>query len=184
MSFRPSLGEHSIIPLPSSSSPSFLRFTYTPTSPPGDSIPQIWTSLPSSQWQAIPFSPSAEAEHGGKQTWLARIPLFGAQAGRFEYTFRLLHADGSFEWLGSEGGNGVVELVVPPSTSTSTSAAECPIEFGETEKVELEKKGWSSILAAFGVGEGRSDEVESFRLRTREEGGWEEAKGLVIERSE
>ncbi|ORY54859.1 hypothetical protein BCR35DRAFT_355826 [Leucosporidium creatinivorum] len=183
MSFHPSLGQHSFVSLLSSSaSPSFLHFTYHPSNLITGSEPQVWTSLPSSEWQAIPFAlqPSASAEPEQEQTWLARIPLADAQPGRFEYTFRLLHADGSMEWLGSEGGNGVVELVIAPSSSATVE--DCPFEFEQA--IEVEQKGRSSTLAAFGLKGGRSDQVESFRLRTKAEAGWDKADGLVIERSE
>lgn len=183
MSFRPSLGQHSVIPLLCSpTSPSFLHFTYHPTSPlTTNCVPQIWTPLPSAEWQSIPFvlEPPSAAEPD-EQIWLARIPLAQAQPGRFEYTFRLAHADGTYEWLGSEGGNGVVELIMPPSGSAAEE--DCPFLFEQV--AEVEKNGSSSILAAFGLKEGRSDQVESLRLRTRTEGGWEKADGLVIERSE
>lgn len=183
MSFRPSLGQRSVVPLlVSSTSPSFLHFTYRPANPLTNSEPQIWTSLPASEWQAIPFTLQAPSspESEQEQIWLARIPLVDAQPGRFEYTFRLSHADGALEWLGSEGGNGVVELIIPPARSAAEE--DCPFEFEQT--VDVEQKDSSSLLAAFGLKDGRSDQVESFRLRTKAEAGWEKADGLVIERSE
>ena len=102
---------------------------------------ELWTDVPvyghkrhAGEWRAVQFTelegnreaePSAgsfslltEADEPREENTLylkLRAPLHDHIGARFSYTFRLVHASGHVEWLGSHGYNGtiVVEQGIP-----------------------------------------------------------------------
>lgn len=184
MSFHPALHQHTVLALPSSSSSRSLHFTYSaPFSSDAHNgpIPEIWTSLPTGEWHAVPFTPIIFTPELGAETYEAVIPLASASEGVFEYTFRLQHPDGGVQWLGSEGSNGRIEFVSPREDAAPLHS---PLQHRGVETVG---KGDQASLSSFELKDGRSDEIESFKLDLASvEGGlnWKESTGLVLERSE
>ncbi|GAA5872457.1 hypothetical protein JCM1840_006067 [Sporobolomyces johnsonii] len=187
MSFTPSLSSSTVVPV-FSGSPRTLYFSYHSPSPSADSVPEIWTDLPSGQWHAIPFLPSPEA--GGLLVASVQADdsqLAELKEGRtFEFTYRLRAPDGVLEWLGSTGTNGRVSLVPVPSAYLGLE--------GVPGWVERDPR-WKQLDRSVAVGrfemlrtqvvdpEGlRSGDADLFSLSECVE-EFENGEGLVIEQS-
>ena len=180
MSFRPTLHEHTVIPLTSQSSARSVRFTYSNSSLQDGPIPEIWTSLPSGHWHAVPFTVVSYPDESGR-SYEAAIPLADAAPGTFEYTFRLQHPGGGLQWLGSAGSNGSIQLVQANEAQEDLDLAP---SFAGAETV---KRDQQATLASFKLQPGPSDAIESFKLdleAVEETLNWKESTGLVLERSE
>lgn len=180
MLFRPALHEHTVIPLNSHTAARSLHFTYSTPSPQDGPVPELWTSLPSGDWHAIPFGIVNFVNEAGR-SYEAEIPLADAQPGAYEYTFRLQHPDGGLQWLGSEGSNGRLELVASDDVDEYEGAGP---SFTGAETV---KTGQRASLSSFELHDGVSDDIESFKLDldSAEAGlNWRQSTGLVLERSE
>jgi hypothetical protein len=194
MSFLPPLSTTTFVPLPSaSSSPSSkslsrtLYFTYlpSPSSLTGDALPEIWTNLPSSPgdeaWHALPFSPTTNPEStGDAKIYTASVDLSNLiQPQSFEYTYRLRHASGDVEWLGSTGSNGKIEVVAsPPSSSTAPKFEDVGGRWKTLEE--------GVVVGAFESKKGESGSVEEFdvtALLGDGEEGWAGGEGVVWEQS-
>ncbi|KAK4050024.1 hypothetical protein OIO90_005214 [Microbotryomycetes sp. JL221] len=188
MSFSPALGTHNFVRLDAgeSNSSSTLHFTYSASSQAAshdnnnEPTPELWTNLPSGQWQAVPF-----LSHSASSTlFVAKIELDSNAAGSFEFTFRLNHGDGNLQWLGSEGSNGRVDLVRAAYDTINSDEHPCPFSFeGGDDNVVIEQASTGVILASFKLRKGKSGQIQSFRLK-RDQQDVEHAIGLVLERSE
>ncbi|GAA6033300.1 hypothetical protein JCM8097_006679 [Rhodosporidiobolus ruineniae] len=187
MSFHPPLGTTTFVPLSSDSSASTLHFTYLSSTASAESIPEIWTDLPvdGEGWHAIPFQPSSSSPN----LFTASVSLSSVSTpAAYEYTYRLVHASGEVDWLGSTGSNGRVEVVAhSPPTSSSQAPTLIATEDGQGR--------WDELAENVAVGRfplrtgGKSTDVEDFdvtKLLESEEaggGGFLDGEGVVWEQS-
>ncbi|KAK4046881.1 hypothetical protein OIV83_005777 [Microbotryomycetes sp. JL201] len=175
MSFFPALASHQAVSLPATGSQT-LHFTFcAPDSHHDASVPEVWTNLPKGQWQAVAFRKHTI----DSQLWIATIDVTCDNAGLFEFTFRMNHGNDKVQWLGSSGSNGTVELV--HSSRIDSPMMGCPFSFEDGANINAETDG--AILATFGLSNGRSGDVQSFKLKHNAK-NLLHANGLVLERTE
>ncbi|BGP18755.1 hypothetical protein JCM10213_003046 [Rhodosporidiobolus nylandii] len=188
MVFHPPLAATTYLPLSNPSSPtsSILHFSYLPPpSFPSNATPEIWTNLAAGDgaWHALPFSFSAASG-----LWTAEVDLSRLSAPQdFEYTYRLRHASGEVDWLGSSGANGRVEVVAshPPGASTAVP----PLIAREDGQGTWEELGENVAVGRFRLEEGKSGETSEFDVTELVQsageggGGWADGEGVVWEQS-
>ncbi|GAA5905362.1 hypothetical protein JCM8208_003831 [Rhodotorula glutinis] len=187
--FTPALGQTTILPIFPSDSPAVadraLFFTLTTSNGfVAGKTPEVWTSLPLNtstgageqphepEWHAVPFSPSPHA-HG---VFVARVPLAADRPGSFEYTYRLRADDNPehVEWLGSEGSNGRVEIVL--------------VDEAASEGLDTAGEGWTEVGEGVKVWKGTTPADDGERANLNWGGfvqgeRWRDSDGVVFEQT-
>ncbi|GAA6024307.1 hypothetical protein JCM10207_009260 [Rhodosporidiobolus poonsookiae] len=200
MAFHPPLATTTFVPLPSDGDKhaSTLFFTYLPPPDhPHDAVPEVWTNLPSpssifgsreegEEWHAVAFSPPSPSA-SPSSTFTASIPLTAqTQPGAFEYTFRLRDPSGALTWLGSDGSNGRVELLLSSSHLSSSAAAIEPPCIARASDGGSGR--WKKLAEGVAVGRFEVEKGETVDVGEMLEGGegvvdWTSGEGMAWEQS-